>query len=322
MFCVKCGNQMPDGSEFCPKCGTKVGGKTSKVSVSSVKDKLNKDEIKKYVKNNKKKSIIIGSVGGVVLLFILIAIVIAILNSGKAAAYDQGFKFVNDNNIKEAEESFQKAGDYADAPILYAACKAADQLYNNNNSGEAMTTILEMLDKNNNVDNLKTYKDRESSKLASFMVGEVYYYNNNLTDADNFYSLTPITYKVFNHSTYERRAIIALLGSWNVTHTVHFHNSSNGTTSTGISNITMIFNSDFSYSDSGSPWLSKSDGGTFCHNPKIGIWSVDLTFDGSDGSFHYIFDNNSDSKFSVKNGLYVYEYSGNEQSGSDKGSKC
>ena len=212
MFCVKCGNQMPDGSEFCPKCGTKVGGKTSKVSVSSVKDKLNKDEIKKYVKTNKKKSIIIGSVGGVVLLFILIAIVIAILNSGKAAAYDQGFKFVNDNNIKEAEESFQKAGDYADAPILYAACKAADQLYNNNNSGEAMTTILEMLDKNNNVDNLKTYKDRESSKLVSFMVGEVYYYNNSLSDADNFYSLTPITYKVFNHSTYERRAVVALVG--------------------------------------------------------------------------------------------------------------
>ena len=26
MFCSKCGAQIPDDSEFCPKCGTPVGG--------------------------------------------------------------------------------------------------------------------------------------------------------------------------------------------------------------------------------------------------------------------------------------------------------
>ena len=26
MFCANCGNELPDGSAFCPKCGTKVGG--------------------------------------------------------------------------------------------------------------------------------------------------------------------------------------------------------------------------------------------------------------------------------------------------------
>lgn len=308
MFCVKCGNEMPDESSFCPKCGTKVGENNSKnKNPDKIKEKFSKENITKYVKNNKKKSIIIGVVGAVILLAIIGVIIFAILNSGKAAAYDQGIKFIADNNVKEAEESFEKAGDYADAPIFYAATKAADQLYNNNNAGEALTIIIDMLDKDNNLDNLKKYRDRESSKIFAFMVGEVYYANDNLSDADNFYSLTPITYKVFNHSTYERRATIALVGTWNIN--VKFEiTDQRGGRGGGEAQKTMSFSLNGAFSDSGYPKSVTSNNITFWCEPGDGIWTIDTSKDGMDGNYYYYFNGDSSNTFTISSGVFTYSF--------------
>lgn len=43
MFCANCGNELPDGSAFCPKCGTKVGGTEAVVASTSV-TKINSTE--------------------------------------------------------------------------------------------------------------------------------------------------------------------------------------------------------------------------------------------------------------------------------------
>ena len=43
MFCTNCGNELPDGSAFCPKCGTKVGGTEAVVASTSV-TKINSTE--------------------------------------------------------------------------------------------------------------------------------------------------------------------------------------------------------------------------------------------------------------------------------------
>ena len=43
MFCANCGNELPEGSAFCPKCGAKVGGTEAIVASTSV-TKINSTE--------------------------------------------------------------------------------------------------------------------------------------------------------------------------------------------------------------------------------------------------------------------------------------
>lgn len=272
MYCQKCGKKIPDDAEFCMSCGTKVGdvGK-SKDSEDKNKNKSKKN-VSEYIKKNKKKGIIIGLIVAVVLVGIVTAIVFAIINSGKVQSYNEGVQYIASNNIKEAEESFEKAIGYKDANIYYSSVKAANQLYNKGNPGDALSSVSDMLDEGNVVEEIVDYKDRESSKLAIYMIGEVFYANNNLVESDKYFSLIPLKVSFFGHSVYERRATIAILGSWQSVFVIggtHYDNGVAKFESNGAYAVAHVVG-------------ALGDG--------LGTWCVDLNYDYSDGSYGYICD--------------------------------
>lgn len=61
MFCTKCGNQLEEGTLFCPKCGTKVGGAVESVEVSEPIVKSKKECIyEKFCNYMKMNPVIVG----------------------------------------------------------------------------------------------------------------------------------------------------------------------------------------------------------------------------------------------------------------------
>ena len=83
MFCGKCGASVPDGYEFCMKCGTKLN-----ISEEAIEDTLevSSDEAKENtsvcVKSNKKKIIILASVVVVVIVGIFFFVTQSIKRNG------------------------------------------------------------------------------------------------------------------------------------------------------------------------------------------------------------------------------------------------
>lgn len=323
MFCPKCGNEMPEGAEFCMKCGTKIkdfkGSSESKKAASSkVVDK--KNEIVNKVKNNKKVRIICLAIAAIIVIGIVALIVNTCANSEKAKAYDEGVAFIQNGNVKDAEDSFKKAEGYKDANIYLPSVTAADQLYNQNSPGDALTTVTEMLKKDNNLDTITKYADRESSKLASFMIGEVYYANDNWAEADKFYSSIPINFKFINNSCYERKAFIALVGKWS-DHCVETQTEPKGTHSVEY-DITEEFTKDGINKFEGHGQLISSDNKWvwYATDSGSGKWKVDNNFDGTDGSYHYIFVEDN-TTFNVTDGVLNIYHKGDNRTYSAVGKK-
>lgn len=159
------------------------------------------------------KKLIAAILIGIGAILLVVAAVISVYFINKVNAYNDGIQFVNSGNIKEAQAAFEKAADYSDAQIYLVDTKTADELYNNNNPDMALSTVLELFDQGSNPANSLTCKDCESNRLTSFMLGEVYFAKNDFKNAEEYYSLIPVTYKAFNHNAYERRAFIQLIGT-------------------------------------------------------------------------------------------------------------
>jgi len=50
MFCVKCGTELPDGFEFCNKCGAKIQSASEPASPQDTNKVLKKDTFRYFVK--------------------------------------------------------------------------------------------------------------------------------------------------------------------------------------------------------------------------------------------------------------------------------
>lgn len=72
MFCKNCGNQLPDNSEFCNKCGTKTSGETS--SQSTLNQPIYNQQIPSAPPKKKKGKGCLITLGIVVVLVIVIAV--------------------------------------------------------------------------------------------------------------------------------------------------------------------------------------------------------------------------------------------------------
>lgn len=261
------------------------------------------DSPKKFVIKKKLIAALLIGIGAVLLV---VAAVISVFFINKVNAYNEGIQFVNSGNIKEAQVAFEKADDYSDASIYLVDTKAADQLYNNNNPEVALSTILELFDQGSNPANSLNCKDCESNRLTSFMLGEVYFAKTNYTNAEEYFSLIPVTYKAFNHSAYERRAFIQLIGTWNVNHS-HTITDARGSHTADV-NINYEFYADGTYKNPGfsKVYMPDKSGWSFWSAGGTGTWSVDTSSDGSDGVYHYIFNSNPSTTFTFNNNTLTW----------------
>lgn len=67
-FCVKCGNDIPEGTSFCPNCGTPVGGAVQQVPVISEYDHTAEFELQDIQENKvfAMLSCLLGCVGSLI----------------------------------------------------------------------------------------------------------------------------------------------------------------------------------------------------------------------------------------------------------------
>ena len=248
MFCTKCGNEITEGSEFCSKCGTKVSSSNegaikptqtaALVNAKQVNPASFINKASALIKTNKYAKYVIAGIAVLVIGLLVLAVVNNAINAKKEKAYNEGIELLNSGSLPDAEDQFINCQDYKDGGIYYACTKAARQIYNDGNPGDALTTLHEMIEVDGVKDTITKYSDRESSKLACFIAGEVYYGTGNYSTADSYYSCVPITYEFNGHGVYARRALIALVGTWTV-QVEHHISDTRGSTHIGYATFTI-----------------------------------------------------------------------------------
>ena len=123
MFCNNCGNQLPDGAQFCGACGSAVtpAEETPVVAVeeTQVLEPVETAEVfeapetqeTKPAKKGLKKFIIIGAAALVAVAAILVTFLLVL----PAINYNKGLDYLDSGDYANAQKCLENAGDYSDA---------------------------------------------------------------------------------------------------------------------------------------------------------------------------------------------------------------
>lgn len=134
MYCSNCGNEMPEGTVFCPKCGTKVGTngeansqgentfvQSSVTNASGAMNMTNQTCVSKSKKPIIKKWWFWG-------IIVIIAIIVISALSGSSEETDSSSLEINDSS-KETDGSVSETNDSDDAELAENETMSAADIY-------------------------------------------------------------------------------------------------------------------------------------------------------------------------------------------------
>ena len=110
MFCTNCGNQINDGSKFCPDCGAKLTGAEAAPAVESTFD-----EAPASSENKPSRAVVIGISAAAAAAVAVVVAVLAILGVFKSPAAKVGAAF--EKTFKAYEAAYDELGGF-DAAVL------------------------------------------------------------------------------------------------------------------------------------------------------------------------------------------------------------
>lgn len=178
MICPKCGNEMPEGSIFCNKCGSKIVKESGSVSINV---KLLK--VKGIFTKNK------FIMPGIIAAIIIMAVIILYLNN-PVIAYEND---IRNNKFSEASTLYsrkisnnkkdeQKILDFLNNEVTDIKQKFINQKISYDKANRELSVINQtgLID---NVSKISEFIDTLNSSRLAFKKGEEYFKNNDIENA-------------------------------------------------------------------------------------------------------------------------------------------
>lgn len=121
MYCWNCRAQIPDGSDFCTQCGSRLTPPPKAEAYEQPYQYGQAAAVAPVTKKKSKKAIILISAG---VLAVACAILIpTLIQSAREADYKQAFALVDSGKLPEAKQEFLSLGGYKDSEDMAGDCQ-------------------------------------------------------------------------------------------------------------------------------------------------------------------------------------------------------